>query len=1085
MDALRHVGISAAIFLFVVAVSPSQAQTLKDVLSSSEKLMQRGDVKKAETILAREYQRFKRRGEIESALMLRLNLGGLKYQRGALNEALEIFKEVYVARKGLLGNNHDHTRMVLQNIVQTLLDLRRDFDAAGELNRYSLQANLDADDIAWAIEWIREIKGSYEQKSDFQNALKLSGLLLENLNQRGVSKSDREYLSIVANRSAILAADGRINEASTVVETALAEATPSKDNIDPLVQLRSNRALVLDHHGRTAHATAEVLTALVALDDVGASMSPQAATLHMTLARLYHKQQYLSVAKAAVEKSLEIYNADKDLSVLKNRSYLQAFAVLGDIYASLGEKEQAFGALAFASKQSCDVFGNYDPDCISIGLDVARAYVRFGLWDYAERSLSAALARLNATKSPATNHWISVYAGACETLLQKDKPRALDFCKRAYDLAGPSRIDGIGLNAAAQLARMHLDAGHVVQAVEIGAASLRRAMDDDTARRSQEFSRLLSATLSALSRLGYSADRRQLFDIALRAAALTRSSPGEDLLDRIRQAKGAPDPQQRRTLLRREHLRGQLDRLQARQVSMQVSSEEFQTGKRALKGSLNSEIARLKGILAAGGQHEDHTDQPGGKQVLPFGLDQLQSSLREGETCVIYYAADQLLFAWVADRDGLSLSEFSIGKKELDALVSGVRPPPGTLAKPSETNPWRGFKAEAAYALFGKLWQPLEPRLNGKHIVYVVPDGPLLQLPFPAMLTEPPEPLAQIGDLRKLPWLVLRPYAISVFPHMDDIVRRAHAGGQANARYLGIGAPDWAECGPSASGQLTWDAVTDAVDPAHLCILTRLSSAKSELDEVQKALKTVGAVITGQDASEDTIRRLDQSGELGAATLIVFSAHGLAASELDFFKEPARLGARNNIGIPLVGDAVTQYMRDSLPNISEQQLKELDGALLYMWYNREVPDTRFVASAGLILSSSPSYVASDATNDGFLSAPEIAILDLQADLVILSACNTAENNGLGGAEVFLGLSEAFLAAGAKSLIVSQWIVAEDAAKQMTLSVVNLLHTDTASDGATALQHAQRNLVNAGPDPHPFYWAPFAFVGSAISPRLHP
>src|SRR5262249_3262379 len=154
------------------------------------------------------------------------------------------------------------------------------------------------------------------------------------------------------------------------------------------------------------------------------------------------------------------------------------------------------------------------------------------------------------------------------------------------------------------------------------------------------------------------------------------------------------------------------------------------------------------------------------------------------------------------------------------------------------------------------------------------------------------------------------------------------------------------------------------------------------------------------------LRELNDSGRLARVSLLVFSTHGLAAGELDML---SRVGERNNIGIPLVGDAATEYIRQSAVGLSKSQLEALRGSLLYMWFKREVPDTRFRASPGLVLTSLNTGPA-DAQNDGFLSANEIAALDLNADLVILSACNTASQDDLRASEVVLGLTESFMAA---------------------------------------------------------------------------
>jgi CHAT domain-containing protein len=82
-----------------------------------------------------------------------------------------------------------------------------------------------------------------------------------------------------------------------------------------------------------------------------------------------------------------------------------------------------------------------------------------------------------------------------------------------------------------------------------------------------------------------------------------------------------------------------------------------------------------------------------------------------------------------------------------------------------------------------------------------------------------------------------------------------------------------------------------------------------------------------------------------------------------------------------------------------------------------------IAEPGLILS--PPARATEA-DDGYLSASEVAQLKLDADWVLLSACNTAAPDGTPGAEGLSGLAKAFFYAGARSLLVSHWAVVSDA-----------------------------------------------------------
>ncbi|HSF64265.1 MAG TPA: CHAT domain-containing protein [Paracoccaceae bacterium] len=122
--------------------------------------------------------------------------------------------------------------------------------------------------------------------------------------------------------------------------------------------------------------------------------------------------------------------------------------------------------------------------------------------------------------------------------------------------------------------------------------------------------------------------------------------------------------------------------------------------------------------------------------------------------------------------------------------------------------------------------------------------------------------------------------------------------------------------------------------------------------------------------------------------------------------------------------------------------------------------------------------AATATDDGLLSASEIAALDLAAEWVVLSACNTAAGDGTPDAEGLSGLARAFLLAGARGMIVSHWPVRDDAAARLTTGAFRERAAGPVRK-AEALRRSMVALMDDARDPtlaHPFAWAPFAMVG---------
>ena len=111
-----------------------------------------------------------------------------------------------------------------------------------------------------------------------------------------------------------------------------------------------------------------------------------------------------------------------------------------------------------------------------------------------------------------------------------------------------------------------------------------------------------------------------------------------------------------------------------------------------------------------------------------------------------------------------------------------------------------------------------------------------------------------------------------------------------------------------------------------------------------------------------------------------------------------------------------------------------------------------------------------------------ALLNLNADMVLLSACNTASGEKL-GAEGLSGLARAFIYAGARSLLVSHWSVDSDAAAQLTTGLFKALEADPEMGRAEALQKSMMSLASDDENPHyshPAFWAPFSLIGEGAA-----
>jgi CHAT domain-containing protein len=115
---------------------------------------------------------------------------------------------------------------------------------------------------------------------------------------------------------------------------------------------------------------------------------------------------------------------------------------------------------------------------------------------------------------------------------------------------------------------------------------------------------------------------------------------------------------------------------------------------------------------------------------------------------------------------------------------------------------------------------------------------------------------------------------------------------------------------------------------------------------------------------------------------------------------------------------------------------------------------------------------------GLLTASEVAQLKLNADWVVLSACNTIAGDKP-GAEALSGLARTFFYAGARALLVSHWAVDSAAATRLTTTTFDYLKADPTIGRAEALRRAMLAYLNDTSNPrnaYPALWAPFEVVG---------
>jgi CHAT domain-containing protein/Tfp pilus assembly protein PilF len=163
-------------------------------------------------------------------------------------------------------------------------------------------------------------------------------------------------------------------------------------------------------------------------------------------------------------------------------------------------------------------------------------------------------------------------------------------------------------------------------------------------------------------------------------------------------------------------------------------------------------------------------------------------------------------------------------------------------------------------------------------------------------------------------------------------------------------------------------------------------------------------------------------------------------------------------------------------NFTEEAVKEADLAdyrVIYFATHALLPfDFTCWPEPMLVTSTSPGP---DAKDDGLLVSSEVLELNLDADLVVLSACNTGGPGGETGGESLSGLARAFFYAGARSLMVTHWQIPDAPTVALMTKVFEGLSTGTLT-AAEAMKRGQIAMIEQPRFSHPLNWAAFSVIG---------
>jgi CHAT domain-containing protein/Tfp pilus assembly protein PilF len=456
--------------------------------------------------------------------------------------------------------------------------------------------------------------------------------------------------------------------------------------------------------------------------------------------------------------------------------------------------------------------------------------------------------------------------------------------------------------------------------------------------------------------------------------------------------------------------------------------------------------------------------------AAPVSVRDVQASLGPQEALVLFLDTDTRFkplpeesFVWVVTSKNVRWIRSELGTEALTREVAALRcgldvaawDGEGTekcatalgIRTAKEAPNILPFDHARAYKLYQDLFGEVQDLIKGKHLL-IVPSGPLAQLPFQVLVTK----LPVSGDHHAVAWLA-RDHVVSVLPAVSSLkaLRRVAGPSAAQRPMIGIGNPllEGADASSQDRARLArgrqrcpetlgrWRVAVTGHRPgvrrietrsglanlAHLKEQPPLPETTDELCDVAHDVKADLArdIRLGSQATEREVKRLSEAGELAKYRMLHFATHGALAGQLDGTHEP-----------------------------------------------------------GLILTP-PATATED--DDGYLSASEIAALKLDADWVILSACNTAAG-GASNAEALSGLGRAFIYAGARSLLVSHWAVDSDATVKLITGAVREIALDPKVGRGEAIRRSMLALIDKGTleEAHPAFWAPFVVVGEGAAGR---
>ncbi|MFH1481242.1 MAG: CHAT domain-containing tetratricopeptide repeat protein, partial [Pseudomonadota bacterium] len=458
---------------------------------------------------------------------------------------------------------------------------------------------------------------------------------------------------------------------------------------------------------------------------------------------------------------------------------------------------------------------------------------------------------------------------------------------------------------------------------------------------------------------------------------------------------------------------------------------------------INARASLLKEIQTRFPRYTDLTNP------RPATLENAQANLLPDEALIVIYPTERETYIWCVPHKGVVRFAYSKwGRKDLSRIVTDLR---RSLAPdPSTFGDIPAFDVRMAHELYVQLLKPVEEGwMQAKDLLVVAP-GILGQLPFSVLLTSPVTLQEGRGDLfseyRQVPWLV-RKVSLTRYPAASSFItlRSLPKGDLHRKAFVGFGDPLFTPDQSARSKTSDMKLASRGGDRVHVRgirvagggkiddskkIYSMSLSDLNRLPDTSQEIKDVAAAL-GANPETDTFTGVRASEhqvktmDLSDRRVIAFASHALLPWDLDGLDQPA------------------------------------------------------------IALSAPSVTGDG--EDGLLTMGEIMKLRLNADWVVLSACNTGASEGE-GAEAVSGLGRAFFYAGTRAVLVTMWPVETTSARSL---MTGLFRHYSGQKGLSRAQAQRRSIYDMidsrslkdtttgrtiATYAHPFFWAPFIIMG---------